>query len=58
MFLVVLMLVVMISVSVYLVCSSCPNACSVDINVRVSSVFLVVLMLVVMISMSVYLLCF
>ena len=52
------MLVMVISVSVYLVCSSCPNACGDDINVRVSSVFLVVLMLVVMISMSVYLLCF
>ena len=58
MFLVVLMLVMMISVSVYLVYSSCPNACGDDINVRVSIVFLVVLMLVMVISVSVYLLCF
>ena len=58
MVLVVLMLVMRISVSVYLVCSSCPNACNEDISVCVSSVFLVVLMLVMRISVSVYIVCF
>ena len=52
------MLVMRISVSVYLVCSSCPNACNEDISVCVSSVFLVVLMLVMRISVSVYIVCF
>ena len=59
MFLVVLMLVMRISVSVYLVYgSSCPNACNEDISVCVSGVFLVVLMLVMRISVSVYLVYF
>ena len=50
------MLVMRISVTVYLVCSSCPNACNEDISDCVSGVF-IVLMFVMRISVTVYLVC-
>ena len=51
------MLVMRISVTVYLVCSSCRNACNEDISDCVSGVFIGVLMLVMRISVTVYLVC-